>query len=132
LAELRYEVERGMLETDIERKWDSASTSRFKENSRWRCVLRIPNETHSAPRDEPGRYTATSQAGEIDMAARSAKLIRDKTIGKTDLTVTDLSKKLDIGRPALSNVLNGSASLSIDLALTLERNLRFECKTTAD
>jgi plasmid maintenance system antidote protein VapI len=39
---------------------------------------------------------------------------------KEGLSVTDAAKKLEIGRPALSNVLNGNASLSIDLALKIE------------
>lgn len=37
-----------------------------------------------------------------------------------DWTVTQAAKELKIGRPALSNVLNGHASISPRLALSLE------------
>jgi plasmid maintenance system antidote protein VapI len=36
-------------------------------------------------------------------------------------SITDLAISLGIGRPGLSNVLNGKAMLSIELALKLER-----------
>ena len=39
----------------------------------------------------------------------------------SDLTVTEAAKRLGVGRPALSNFLNGRAKLSTDMALRLER-----------
>src|ERR1700730_3087814 len=40
------------------------------------------------------------------------------------LTVTAAAKTLGVGRPALSNLLNGHASLSPEMALRLERAFR--------
>lgn len=37
------------------------------------------------------------------------------------MTVTDAAKQLDVGRPALSNFLNGNAALSSNMAVRLER-----------
>ena len=37
------------------------------------------------------------------------------------ITVTDAAKRLGVGRPALSNLLNGNAALSEEMALRLER-----------
>lgn len=39
----------------------------------------------------------------------------------SDLTITKAAELLGIGRPALSNLLNGNASLSADMAMRLER-----------
>ena len=36
-------------------------------------------------------------------------------------TVTDVAEKLGVGRPALSNMLNGNAALSWEMALKIER-----------
>jgi plasmid maintenance system antidote protein VapI len=55
-------------------------------------------------------------------------LSRSKTVAerlqhallRNGATVTDVAKALVIGRPALSNVLNGNAALSIPLALKIE------------
>lgn len=38
-----------------------------------------------------------------------------------ELTVTDAAKILGIGRPALSTLLNGKASLSLEMALRVEK-----------
>lgn len=37
------------------------------------------------------------------------------------MTVTDAAIKLGVGRPALSNMLNGNASLSWEMALKIEQ-----------
>lgn len=34
--------------------------------------------------------------------------------------VTEIAKKLEVGRPAVSNMLNGRASISIEMALKIE------------
>ncbi|MEX2374591.1 MAG: helix-turn-helix domain-containing protein [Dehalococcoidia bacterium] len=54
---------------------------------------------------------------------------QDKTIGghirrniiPDGMSVTDAAKKLRVGRPALSNLLNGNAALSEEMALRLEK-----------
>ena len=47
--------------------------------------------------------------------------IRDGII-PTGMSVTDAAKKMGVGRPALSNLLNGKASLSSDMAVRLEKS----------
>lgn len=47
--------------------------------------------------------------------------IRKHVIPK-DMSVTDAAKKLRVGRPALSNLLNGNSSLSPNMALRLEKS----------
>jgi addiction module HigA family antidote len=39
----------------------------------------------------------------------------------TNETVTEVAHKLGMSRPALSNVVNGNAALSVELALKLEK-----------
>ena len=46
--------------------------------------------------------------------------IRQQVIPK-GMTVTEAAKRLHVGRPALSNLLNGNASLSPEMALRLEK-----------
>jgi antitoxin HigA-1 len=53
------------------------------------------------------------------MSNVSEKLMR-QLIVKPGRTVTELSVTLGMSRPALSNVLNGNAELSIDLAIKIE------------
>lgn len=49
-------------------------------------------------------------------------------IEKRGLTVTDAAPKLSLSRPALSNVANGNASLSIELALRLESEFGMDAR----
>lgn len=44
-----------------------------------------------------------------------------RTLLTSNSSVTDAAKRLGIGRPALSNMLNGNADLSIELALKIEK-----------
>lgn len=44
-----------------------------------------------------------------------------ETVIPRDVSVSDAARRLGIGRPALSNLLNGNSKLSRDLALKLER-----------
>src|ERR1700674_3539222 len=44
-----------------------------------------------------------------------------QTVLPADLSVTAAAKTIGVGRPALSNLLNGNASLSPDMALRLEK-----------
>src|SRR3546814_15719540 len=45
----------------------------------------------------------------------------DLKILPADLSVSNAARQLGVGRPALSNLLNGKAKLSRDMALKLER-----------
>ena len=47
--------------------------------------------------------------------------IREHVIPK-GMTVTDAAKRLGVGRPALSNLLNGNSSLSPTMASRLEKS----------
>lgn len=49
-----------------------------------------------------------------------AENLKAALITKTGRTVTEIANQLEMSRPAFSNVLNGNASLSIELALKLE------------
>jgi addiction module HigA family antidote len=53
--------------------------------------------------------------------AHPCEIIREDVIGEYGLSVTDAARVLGVGRPALSAVLNGRASLSPDMALRLEK-----------
>ncbi len=48
------------------------------------------------------------------------QIIREKVI-PSDMTVSEAARRLEVGRVALSNLLNGKASLSPKMALKLER-----------
>lgn len=47
-------------------------------------------------------------------------ILRSIVLGSGERTVTDAAWLLRIGRPALSNVLNGKADLSVELAASIE------------
>jgi addiction module HigA family antidote len=47
--------------------------------------------------------------------------IRTEIIGPAGLCVTDAAKALHVSRPALSNLLNGRAELSGEMALRIEK-----------
>ena len=48
------------------------------------------------------------------------QFIHDEIIEANDLTVTAAAKLLNVGRSALSNLLNGNANLSPEMALRIE------------
>lgn len=58
------------------------------------------------------------------VAARLQKVI----IRQMGMTVTDAARQLRIARPTLSNVLNGNADLSVDLALQMEAVFKIDPK----
>ncbi len=60
-----------------------------------------------------------------EMPAHPGPFIREHVIPK-DMSVTDASKRLGVGRPALSNLLNGNSSLSPTMALRLEKSFGAE------
>jgi addiction module HigA family antidote len=47
--------------------------------------------------------------------------IRTEILDPLELNVTDAAQVLDVSRPALSNLLNGRADLSGDMALRIEK-----------
>jgi addiction module HigA family antidote len=49
-------------------------------------------------------------------------------IEQNGLTVTDAAERLEITRPSLSNVVNGNAALSIELALRVEREFGLDAR----
>jgi len=52
---------------------------------------------------------------------RSGELIRHDILEPLGLTVTDAAKVIGVTRPALSNVLNGRASLTPEMGLRIEK-----------
>lgn len=46
--------------------------------------------------------------------------LRSRLAKKTGKTVTEMALDLKIGRPALSNVLNGKSDLSMELAIKIQ------------
>ena len=48
------------------------------------------------------------------------------------MTVTEAAKRLSVGRPALSNLLNGKSSLSLDMAARLEKTFGFDRQKLLD
>jgi len=54
-------------------------------------------------------------------------ILRSIVLGSSgQRTITEAAKMLDIGRPALSFVLNGRADLSIELAYNIERIFKYD------
>ena len=49
------------------------------------------------------------------------KVIRDEVIEPLGLSVTAAAKALDVARPTLSNLLNGKAGLTGEMALRIEK-----------
>ena len=49
------------------------------------------------------------------------EIIRHEILAPLKLTVTDAAKVIGVTRPALSNVLNGRASLTPEMALRIEK-----------
>ncbi|MEQ8510462.1 MAG: HigA family addiction module antitoxin [Rhodospirillaceae bacterium] len=49
------------------------------------------------------------------------RLIKQSCLEALDLTVTDGAKALDVARPTLSNLLNGKAAISPEMAIRLEK-----------
>jgi addiction module HigA family antidote len=49
------------------------------------------------------------------------EIIRHEILEPLKLTVTDAAKAIGVTRPALSNVLNGRASLTPEMALRIEK-----------
>lgn len=57
-----------------------------------------------------------------------SNLLYEKLVTSRDKTVTDVAVELDMSRPCFSNVINGNASLSVELALRIERKFGFRAR----
>ena len=57
-----------------------------------------------------------------------AKMLYEVLVTSRDKTVTDVAAELDMSRPCFSNVVNGNASLSVELALKIERKFGFKAR----
>lgn len=57
----------------------------------------------------------------INNPSHPGELIKEDILPHYNLTITDAASKLDITRANLSNVLNGKAALTSDLAAKIEK-----------
>ncbi len=57
--------------------------------------------------------------------------IRERVIPQ-GMSVTDAAKRLSVGRPALSNLLNGNSALSHEMAVRLEKAFGADCQMLLD
>ena len=60
-------------------------------------------------------------------ATHPGPFIREHVL-PADLTVTAAAKRLGVGRPALSNLFNGKAALSSDMAVRIEKTFGYDSK----
>lgn len=60
--------------------------------------------------------------------SKTSKKLMTELIVKPGKTVTELARELSMSRPALSNVLNGNADLSMELAIKLETTFGMDAK----
>lgn len=59
----------------------------------------------------------------------AGRFIRDEIVVANELTVGQTAELLDVSRPALSNLLNGRADLSAEMALRIEQVFGIRMKT---
>ena len=57
-----------------------------------------------------------------------ASILYEKLVTSRDKTVTEVAKELKMSRPCFSNVVNGNASLSVELALKIERTFGLDAR----
>ena len=65
--------------------------------------------------------TATDPGARMKTPVHPGEFIRAEILDPHDLSVTDAASVLGVTRQALSNLLNGQADLSGDMALRLEK-----------
>ena len=70
-------------------------------------------------------------ANESGVYQAVGEYIRQNVI-PTGMSVKDAAERLGVGRPALSNLLNGNASLSQDMAIRLEKAFGVERQKLLD
>jgi antitoxin HigA-1 len=57
-----------------------------------------------------------------------ASTLRAKLVTARGKTVTEVASELEMSRPCFSNVVNGNASLSVELALKIERKFGLQAR----
>lgn len=57
------------------------------------------------------------------------EIVREDCLNSLGLTVTEGSKVLDVSRQALSNLINGHAGISPDMAIRLEKAFGSDAET---
>lgn len=63
------------------------------------------------------------------LAVHVGEWLRSEIVEPAGVSVTDLAAHLDVSRQALSNLLNGSASLSADMAIRFEKGFGTKADT---
>ncbi|MBU6407667.1 MAG: HigA family addiction module antidote protein [Alphaproteobacteria bacterium] len=63
------------------------------------------------------------------LAVHVGEWLRAEIVEPAGVSVTDLAAHLDVSRQALSNLLNGSASLSADMAIRFEKGFGAKADT---
>src|SRR4029434_9722261 len=67
------------------------------------------------------RTTTAERDDRMKHPPHPGAFIRTEILDPLDLTVTEAAQVLGVSRPALSNLLNGQADLSGDMALRIEK-----------
>ena len=57
---------------------------------------------------------------------KMATILRSIVLNNSGWSVTEAAIRLRVGRPALSNLLNGNASLSVEMAVRIEDVCRYK------
>jgi plasmid maintenance system antidote protein VapI len=57
-----------------------------------------------------------------------ADMLYEMLVTSRDKTVTEVAREMGMARPSFSNVINGNASLSVDLALKIEKKFGFQAR----
>jgi antitoxin HigA-1 len=57
-----------------------------------------------------------------------ASTLKQKLVTARDKTVTEVAEELEMSRPCFSNVVNGNASLSVELALRIEAKFGLQAR----
>lgn len=62
------------------------------------------------------------------MASGLADTLYEVLVTARGKTVTEVAGELNMSRPCFSNVINGNASLSVELALKIEKKFGFQAR----
>ncbi len=73
-----------------------------------------------------------SETNRPELVNLAGQYIRDTVLNARKISVTEAAKVLGIGRPALSNFLNGKAAASADMAARIERAFGIPAQTILD
>lgn len=57
-----------------------------------------------------------------------ADMLYKKLVTSRGKTVTEVAREMGMSRPCFSNVINGNASLSVELALKIEKQFGFKAR----